>query len=447
MTKLNGTSGQLFAAIAESINTRGTARSAKGSAGPAHEDSSFKDLLHTVSNLAKSALNDGKSEGSTKAGELRTHLAQRGTRLAQPAEPDEPKAETGDEHVEAGDQRDSSPKSSPPGQVATVDTQNQPTLPAIVGQELAALPVVKPPAQTPGTSRTLDRTFGPDRSEQPSGARALSLGSAAPAIKANAAESETRPPVGARQAAAPLQGDAAPQGSAAPSRNMPASAGFEAVAANIEHAVRTSGRETLQEVTKVTVVQQQTHLPPVQQLTATQQVASAVVTELESSAASASSAAPDLAAPQSNAPDQPLRILTISLEPAALGNVTVRLRLVGAAISIHLAADRRDTSQMLNQQRDTIQELMQSAGYVADVAPVQHGSLDGFQAGSGQPQSSLPGQQQQSSQPQGTFDGSSTSSGQPDGGAKQARQERRPNQETRHDPDVAPLDRRGPVYL
>jgi chemotaxis protein MotD len=228
---------------------------------------------------------------------------------------------------------------------------------------------------------------------------------------------------------------------------MPASAGFEVVAANIEHAVRASGREPLQEVTKVTVVQQQTHFPPVAQFTPPQQVASAVVAELENSAASASAPAPDVAAAQSNAGDQPLRILTISLEPAALGNVTVRLRLVGAAISVHLAADRRETSQMLNQQRDTIQELMQSAGYVADVAPVQHGSLDGFQAGSGQPQSSSPGQQQQWSQPQGTFDGSSTSSGQPDGGAKQAREERRPNQETRHDPDVAPLDRRGPVYL
>jgi chemotaxis protein MotD len=435
MTKLSGTSGQLFAGIAESINPRGTARSAKGSAGAAHEDSSFKNLLHTVSNLAKVALNDRKSEAGTKAGDLRT-------RLAHPVELDEPKADAVDERVETADERDSSQKSIPPDHVATVDVQSRSTLPAIVGQELAALPVVKPQAQTPGTSRT----SGPARSEQPAGARGPSAGTAAPAIKANAGESETRPPVGARQAAAPPQGDAAPQGAAAASKNMPASAGFEAVAANIEHAVRASGREPLQEVTKVTVVEQQTHLPPVPQFTATQQVASAVVAELESSG-SAASAAPDLATPQNTAPDQPLKILTISLEPAALGNVTVRLRLVGAAISVHLAADRRETSQMLNQQRDTIQELMQSAGYVADVAPVQHGTLDGFQAGSGQPQSSFPGQQQQSSQPQGTFDGSSTSSGQPDGGAKQAREERRPNQETRHEPDVAPLDRRGPVYL
>jgi chemotaxis protein MotD len=116
-------------------------------------------------------------------------------------------------------------------------------------------------------------------------------------------------------------------------------------------------------------------------------------------------------------------------------------------VSVHLAAERKDTSQMLDQQRDSIRDLMQSAGYVADIAPVQHGSLDGFQSGSGQSQPQLSGQQQQSPQSQGTFDGTSNSSGQADGGAKQARQDRQSNEETRHDQDVAPQIRRGPVYL
>jgi chemotaxis protein MotD len=196
------------------------------------------------------------------------------------------------------------------------------------------------------------------------------------------------------------------------------------------------------EAIKVTVVQQETHLPPVQ-FSAPQQVANAVVAELKNSPVPASSATPDLASAQGNAPDQPLKILTIHLEPPALGNVTVRLRLVGAEVSVHLAAQRKDTSQMLDQQRDSIRELMQSAGCVADVAPVQHGSL---QAGSGQSQP-LAGQQQQSAQSQGTFDGSGTSSGQSEGEARQARQQRQPNQETRHEQDVAPHIRRGPVYL
>jgi chemotaxis protein MotD len=116
-------------------------------------------------------------------------------------------------------------------------------------------------------------------------------------------------------------------------------------------------------------------------------------------------------------------------------------------VSVHLAAERKDTSQMLDQQRDSIRELMQSAGYVAEVAPVRHGSLDGSQSGSGQSQPQLSSQQQQSSQSQGTFGGTGTSSGQSQGGAGQAQQEQQSNQETRHDQDVAPHTRRGPVYL
>ena len=226
-----------------------------------------------------------------------------------------------------------------------------------------------------------------------------------------------------------------------PPWTMSAATSFEAVAANIEHAAKAGGRDALPEATKVSVVQQETHLPPVQQFTATAQVAKAMVAELEGSSAPQSSSASNLVSAEGSVPDQPLKILTISLEPPALGNVTVRLRLVGAAVSVHLAADRRDTSQMLDQQRDSIRELMQSAGFVADVAPVQHGALDGFQPGSSQ--SSLSGQQQ----PQGAPVGSGTSSGQSQDGAKQPRKEQQTNQETRHDHDMAPHHRRGAVYL
>ena len=183
------------------------------------------------------------------------------------------------------------------------------------------------------------------------------------------------------------------------------------------------------------------------QFSTPQQVADAVVAELKDSTSPAAPAAPDLAASQTNAPDQPLKILTVNLEPPALGNVTVRLRLVGTEVSVHLAAERKDTSQMLDQQRDQIRDLMQSAGYVADVAPVRHGSLDGFQSGSGQSQPQLSGQQQPSSQSHGTFGGMGTSSGQSDGDARQARQEHQSNQEMRHEQDVGQQNRRGPVYL
>lgn len=441
MTKLSGTSGQVFSGLAESLNIRGTSRSGKN-AGAKSPDSSFNDLLHTVSNLAKRALKDDGGDTGVKAASLRT-------RLAHPTGKDKTNDETVNERTETADEPKSAHKSSDqkvdetsqtPGPVDSVpkaDVSNRSGIPAIVGQELAAVPVAKPQMQSTGADRkdvpARDaRSSTPTREVQATGMAKVAAADFAPGA---------RPSTAAAQAPATVL-----PGNEASSKAMPATQGFEAVTANVERAVKASARETLPETTKVTVVQQETHLPPAQ-FGPTQQIANAVVTELKESSAPTASAAADLATSQTNA-SEPLKILTINLEPPSLGNVTVRLRLVGSEVSVHLAAERKDTSLMLDQQRDSIRDLMHSAGYVADVAPVQHGSLDGFQSGSGQSQPQLAGQQQQpSSQSQGSFDGASNSSGQSDGGSRQARQEPQSNQETRHDQDVGSQIRRGPVYL
>ncbi|AWM03157.1 flagellar hook-length control protein FliK [Bradyrhizobium amphicarpaeae] len=440
MTKLSGTSGQIFSGLAESLNIRGTSRSAKSAGAKSQGGSSFNDLLHTVSSLAKQALNDEGSDTTAKAGTPRT-------RLAHPANKDKSKDETDDlgeaiDGLKPGDLATdkSSDTQRPVGLDPQPDVSNRPNVAAIVGQDLIAASAAKPPMQ----SQLGDKKDA--REERSSGARreVPATGTAKPTTADSASSAAV--PGGARAQGGASQASAAQPGSDASAKAMPATSGFEAVTANVERAAKASTRDALPETTKITVVRQETHLPPAQ-FNAPQQVANAVVAELKDSAGPAASAAPDLSASQTNAPDQPLKILTINLEPPALGNVTVRLRLVGTEVSVHLAAARKDTSQMLDQQRDQIRDLMQSAGYVADVAPVQHGSLDGFQSGSGQSQPQLSGQQQPSSQSQGTFGGAGTSSGQSDGGAKQARQERQPSQETRHDQDVAPHLRRGPVYL
>ena len=451
MTKLNGTSGQLFAGLAETL-TRGVSRSAKGTAttgAKTADDSSFHDLLHTVSNMAKRALNDQGGDTTAKAAPVRP-------RLAQLTEPDTSKDEPVDERTE---EPKSSTKKDPVDQAAKADVPTRLSVPTIVGQELAAAQAVTMQTSQPSS----DKKDTAARDERPSTAKrdvqSVTDAKAATAdvARSSAASSTVVPSTVARSTAdasgprpqpAAVTLQAMPEDSDAEPKAMPgATSGFEAVTANVERAAKSAGRDTLPETTKVTVVQQETHLPPVPQFSPTQQVANAVVSELKGSPASAASAAADLVGAQSNAPDQPVKILTVNLEPPDLGNVTVRLRLVGTEVSVQLAAQRKDTSTMLDQQRDQIRDLMQSAGYVADVAPVQHGSLDGFQAGSGQSQPQLPGQQQQSSQSQGAFSGAGTSSGQSDGGARQARQDQQPNQEARHDQDVAPHTRRGPVYL
>ncbi len=418
MTKLNGTGGEPFSVIAETINVRGPARSGKGFGAQASGHSPFRDLLHTVSKPARHGSSDQDHDGSIKPGMLRA-------RAALLAELDKPGDETVRKLPETAEEPDASRKSVVPDHAAVV-VQDRLTLPSGIGQQFAAMPVLKPQAQTAGD----DEDAAPARKERPSIARELPGTNAASAMK-DVAESGSRPSVAVPRANAAAQDDATPP------PTMSAATSFDAVAA------KAGRREALPEATKVTVVQQETHLPPVPQFTATEQVAKAMVAELEGASAPQSPSASNPVSAQGNVPDQPLKVLTISLEPPALGNVTVRLRLVGAAVSVHLAADRKDTSQMLDQQRDSIRELMQSAGYVADVAPVQHGALDGFQPGSSQSQPSSSGQQQ----PQAAPDGSSASSGQSQDGARQPRKEQQTNQETRHDQDVAPHHRRGAVYL
>lgn len=446
MTKLSGTSGQVFSGLAESLNLRGTSRSSKSAGTKTPADSSFNDLLHTVSKLAKKAISEEGDDTGMKAGSLRT-------RLAHPAGKDKTKDETVHERIGA-DEAKSSHKTSDENTEKASDTQapidhsvkadgsSRSNTPAIVAPDVAAMPAVKPQMQSPAVEKK-DTTARDER--WPSTRREVQAAGTAKSALPDSTPT-TAAPTGARSQAVSSQPSAtALPGSDPSSKPMPATQGFEAVTANVERAVKASAREALPETTKVTVVQQETHLPPTQ-FSAPQQVANAVVTELRESTAPAASTAPDLAASPTNAPE-PLRILTINLEPPALGNVTVRLRLVGSEVSVHLAAERKDTSQMLDQQRDSIRDLMQSAGYVADVAPVQHGSLDGFQSGSGQSQSQLSSQQQPSSQSQGSFNGAGNSSGQSDDGARQARQERQSNQETRHDQELGPQIRRGPVYL
>jgi chemotaxis protein MotD len=422
MNKLSETSGQHFAGLAEAINMRGMTRAARASAGQGADTSSFRDLLHTVANMGKRALGDQQDAGAVKPGAPRA-------RLVQLEERDELKHETVGGHADAAEEADTPNQPAPIDHAAKLDIQTRLTLPSIVGQELAAVPALRQELQQVNGD-TKGAAARPERSARGSDV----------ALKTTAA---VTPESGARPAVVAPQEPMAPQVGAAASKPLPAATGFGAIVANVEHAAKFAGREALPEVTKVSVLQQETHLPPVPQFTPTQQVANAVVTELNGSPAPA---AADLTSTQSNAPDQPVKVLTISLDPPALGNVTVRLRLAGDAVSVHLAAERKDTSQLLDQQRDSIRELMHSAGYVADVAPVQHGALDGSQTGQGQSQPSFSGQHQ-SSDTRSMPDNSGTSSGQSEGGTRQPRQERNPNQETRHEQDVASANRRGPVYL
>ena len=146
MTKLSGTSGQLFAGLAESL-ARGVSRSAKGAAttsGKTADDSSFHDLLHTVSNMAKRALDDQGSDTTTKS------AAPVRPRLAQLVERDTPKDEPVHESTE---ETKSSSKKDPVDRSAKAHAPTRLAVPTIVGQELAAAPAVTMQAPQPSSDK------------------------------------------------------------------------------------------------------------------------------------------------------------------------------------------------------------------------------------------------------------------------------------------------------
>ena len=135
MTKLNGTSGQVFAGLAESL-ARGISRHGKGAGAGAKaaNDSSFHDLLHTVSHMAKRALNDEDKDATAKPASLHP----RPTLLTGH---DKPKDETVHARTEAAE--DSKPekasdKQAPIDLAAKAEAPETSNIPTIVGQEIAA---------------------------------------------------------------------------------------------------------------------------------------------------------------------------------------------------------------------------------------------------------------------------------------------------------------------
>src|SRR5262249_28052656 len=155
------------------------------------------------------------------------------------------------------------PTNDPVDRASKVDVESRLTLATIAGQEMAVASAVRPQAQPLAG----ERREAPSRSEWPSARREAPGAGVATGATADVTGTEARRPVAAPQAAT------AHQGNASTPRNTSAAPGFEAVTANFERAAKASNREALPEATRVTVIQQETHLPPVPQFTATQQVA------------------------------------------------------------------------------------------------------------------------------------------------------------------------------
>jgi chemotaxis protein MotD len=177
---------------------------------------------------------------------------------------------------------------------------------------------------------------------------------------------------------------------------------------------------------KVVVREQETHFEPVQQPTLLQKIVDRMVTDLPAASASTGMAATDVASPDIHrVSDKPLRILTLEMDPPNLGAVTVKMRMIGNAVEIHLSADRPETAQMLRQERGALTEVMQSAGYAFDIASIDQSRASDPNSGNGQPQSQPDQRPSQQSQGGSQMDNAASQrqSSDTQGGARQNRQQ------------------------
>ncbi len=155
-------------------------------------------------------------------------------------------------------------------------------------------------------------------------------------------------------------------------------------------------------------------------LTTLRQIADAVATGAASLPDPTSVRAGAVAAAWSAAAqaDGPVRLLTLQLRPAELGQVLVRMRLQDGRLEMSLRAEREETADLLRRDGGLLSALVREAGYQPDLVTVQAGRLPG----------------QPDAPPQGAPQGGSPSlpsfaGGQQQGGAS-------PDQPTRRTPDA-----------
>ncbi len=120
-------------------------------------------------------------------------------------------------------------------------------------------------------------------------------------------------------------------------------------------------REDTPKAIQVSVVGSETHFAPVLDLPVSRQLGEKIIGIADAGQAVAANAEIPFQRPVSSS-----HILDIRLEPADLGTVTMRLRLSGKSLSVHLDVERSETLQMIDGDQNTLAETLRAAGYTLD---------------------------------------------------------------------------------
>lgn len=222
-------------------------------------------------------------------------------------------------------------------------------------------------------------------------------------------ETGTAPAAGPSREAHPFQ-DARSSRQAGPSRDaIPVSEARLLPEARLSQETRTVGPATPGErraedpaagMTVPAVTAEAAPVPTALPAATLRQIADAVATGAASLPDPASVRAGAVAAAWSAAAqaEGPLRLLTLQLRPAELGQVQVRMRLQDGRLEMSLRAEREETAELLRRDGGLLTALVREAGYQPELVTVQAGRLpgqpDASPQGGGQALPSFGGQQQ-----------------------------------------------------
>lgn len=127
----------------------------------------------------------------------------------------------------------------------------------------------------------------------------------------------------------------------------------------------------------ITVVRQETHLPPVMRLSPLQQVAEPIRQAAAELSLARAQDVPDLHSDRPAGISEPTKILHIQLSPVELGSIVVKLRISQGGMEIRLEASRAETAQMLANDREALREIVKASGYALDQVSVETVHVDG----------------------------------------------------------------------
>jgi len=127
----------------------------------------------------------------------------------------------------------------------------------------------------------------------------------------------------------------------------------------------------------VTIVKQETYLPPVMRASPFEQVVEPLKQAVSDLLATRSQASSELDSGKSTEISAPTKILHLELRPVELGSLTVKMRLAQGGMEIRIEADKAETARMLANDKDALREVVKQSGFSVDAVSIETVHVDG----------------------------------------------------------------------